>query len=315
VTADIFFLAAGFALLYFGGEGVVRGAVAIGIKLGITPVMVGLIIVAFGTSAPELAVSLRAATSGYGGMAIGNVVGSNICNIALILGLTALIRPPTIQAQLIRFDVPVMIGSSALLILLLIDGALSRLDGAILIAALLVYLAVAVKKARDEQRAVRREMRAALRPPTGYTRKRALLLVAGLALLVGGGELFVRGAVGIASALDVPTSIIGLSIVALGTSLPELATSLVAAVRGHGDIAAGNVIGSNIFNVLAIIGITASITPLTREDVTLADLGVMLGVMLTALPLMFTQTRIQRWEGALLVAIYVGYMTWLFAHG
>ena len=166
MTADIFFLAAGFALLYFGGEGVVRGAVAIGIKLGITPVMVGLIIVAFGTSAPELAVSLRAATSGYGGMAIGNVVGSNICNIALILGLTALIRPPTIQAQLIRFDVPVMIGSSALLILLLIDGALSRLDGAILIAALLVYLAVAVKRrATNSARCVGRCARHCARRP------------------------------------------------------------------------------------------------------------------------------------------------------
>ena len=313
MEANIFILAAGFGLLYVGGEAVVRGAAAMGRRLGITPVMVGLIIVAFGTSAPELAVSLRAALGGHGGLAIGNVVGSNICNIALILGLTALIRPPTIQAQLIRFDVPVMIGSSAFLILLLIDGTLSRLDGAALILALLVYLTLAVKKAREEQQAVRREMRDALSKPAGYTRKRALLLLVGLATLVAGGDLFVRGAVGIAEALQIPSSIIGLSIVALGTSLPELATSTVAAIRGHGDIAAGNVIGSNIFNVLLILGLTAAITPLPVEAVSFTDLGIMFAIMLIVLPLMFTQTRIARWEGGLLVVIYCGYMGWLFS--
>ncbi len=313
MEADIFILAAGFGLLYVGGEAVVSGAAAIGMRLGIAPVMVGLIIVAFGTSAPELAVSLRAALGGHGGLAIGNVVGSNICNIALILGLTALIRPPTIQAQLIRFDVPVMIGSSAFLILLLIDGSLSRLDGAALILALLVYLTLAVKKAREERHAVRREMASALSRPSGYTRKRTLRLLIGLAVLVAGGDLFVRGAVGIAEALEIPSSIIGLSIVALGTSLPELATSIVAAIRGHGDIAAGNVIGSNIFNVLSILGITAAITPLQAEAVSFTDLGLMFAIMMIALPLMFTQTRIQRWEGALLVAIYCGYMGWLFS--
>jgi cation:H+ antiporter len=313
MEADIFILAAGFGLLYVGGEAVVSGAAAIGMRLGIAPVMVGLIIVAFGTSAPELAVSLRAALGGHGGLAVGNVVGSNICNIALILGLTALIRPPTIQAQLIRFDVPVMIGSSAFLILLLIDGSLSRLDGAALILALLVYLTLAVKKAREEQNAVRRELANALSRPSGYTRKRTLLLLIGLAVLVAGGDLFVRGAVGIAEALEIPSSIIGLSIVALGTSLPELATSIVAAIRGHGDIAAGNVIGSNIFNVLSILGITAAITPLQAEAVSFTDLGLMFAIMMIALPLMFTQTRIQRWEGALLVAIYCGYMGWLFS--
>ncbi len=313
MTADIFILAAGFGLLYVGGEGVVRGAAAIGMRLGITPVMVGLIIVAFGTSAPELAVSVRAALGGHGGLAIGNVVGSNICNIALILGLTALIRPPTIQAQLIRFDVPVMIGSAAFLILLLIDGTLSRLDGAVLVLALLIYLTMAVKQARAERQSVHQKMRAALARPSGYTRKRALILALGLAGLIAGGDLFVRGAVGIAVALDVPESIIGLSIVALGTSLPELATSVVAALRGHGDIAAGNVIGSNIFNVLSILGITAVLTPLPVEAVSFADLGIMFAIMLVALPLMFTQTKIERWEGGLLLAIYVTYMAWLFS--
>jgi cation:H+ antiporter len=313
MTADIFILAAGFGLLYVGGEGVVRGAAAIGMRLGITPVMVGLIIVAFGTSAPELAVSIRAALGGHGGLAIGNVVGSNICNIALILGLTALIRPPTVQAQLIRFDVPVMIGSAAFLILLLIDGTLSRLDGAVLVFALLIYLTMAVKQARAERQSVHQKMRAALARPSGYTRKRALILALGLAGLIAGGDLFVRGAVGIAVVLDVPESIIGLSIVALGTSLPELATSVVAALRGHGDIAAGNVIGSNIFNVLSILGITAVLTPLPVEAVTFADLGIMFAIMLVALPLMFTQTKIERWEGGLLLAIYVTYMAWLFS--
>jgi cation:H+ antiporter len=206
-----------------------------------------------------------------------------------------------------------MIGSAAFLILLLIDGTLSRLDGAVLVFALLIYLTMAVKQARAERQSVHQKMRAALARPSGYTRKRALILALGLAGLIAGGDLFVRGAVGIAVALDVPESIIGLSIVALGTSLPELATSVVAALRGHGDIAAGNVIGSNIFNVLSILGITAVLTPLPVEAVTFADLGIMFAIMLVALPLMFTQTKIERWEGGLLLAIYVTYMAWLFS--
>ena len=255
------FICLGFALLYKGGDFLVTGAAGIAKKKNIPPFIVGVTLVAFGTSAPELAVSLRAALGGHGGLAVGNVVGSNICNIALILGLTALIRPPTIQAQVIRFDVPVMIGSSAFLILLLIDGSLSRLDGAALILALLVYLTLAVKKAREEQRAVRQEMRDALSRPSGYTRKRTLLLLIGLAVLVAGGDLFVRGAVGIAEALEIPSSIIGLSIVALGTSLPELATCISAARKQEADLAVGNIVGSNLFNILCVLGLAASVAP------------------------------------------------------
>lgn len=276
-----------------------------------TPLVAGLTIVAFATSAPELAVCVRAALNGAHGLALGNVVGSNICNLALILGLTAVIRPAELGERFVRRDVPIMIGSTILVLVLLLDERLSRVDGAILGGAIVLYLLLELRRARE-----RRGRSLGVFPDEPQRGHRSimvsgLLVVGGLALLVWGGDLFVDGAMAVAVDLGVPPAVVGLSVAALGTSLPELVTSLIAARRGFTDMAVGNLVGSSIFNLLSILGVTSLVVPLSRGAVTNIDLAVMLLVTVAVYPLMRTGHRMDRWGGVLLLMVYVGYLSWL----
>ena len=301
-------LGGGLLLLFVGAEMLIRGAVSLGERFGLSPLVIGLTVVAFGTSAPELVVSVDAALAGYGGIAIGNVVGSNICNLALILGAVAVLRPAVVDRGLIRGAGPVMIAAAVGLVVLLANGRLSRLDGLLLTAAIVIYTVASLRS---------RDMAAGLAGETpGAVRSTAVALVlfaAGLALLLAGGSLFVKGGAALALALGVAPAVVGLTVMAVGTSMPELATSVVGAVRGQGAMATGNIIGSNIFNALAIPGIAALVTPLERGGVGVADLGVMLVVSVVALGFMYTGSRLTRTEGAVLLAGYVGYCAWLLA--
>ncbi len=301
-------LLAGGILLYGGGEVLVRSAAQLGLRLGMSPLVVGLTVVAFGTSSPELAVSVGAALDGMGDVAVGNVVGSNICNIALILGLCACIRPISVHMQLLRFDVPVAIGVAGVAFVLLGDAALGRFEGVVLVAGLALYVTVLLILASREPEAVNAEFAA---EQSDHARSLPLLaagVAAGLGLLVLGGDWFVDGAVELARGLGIGEALIALTIVAIGTSTPELATSLIATLRNHGDMAVGNIVGSNIFNVLGILGTAAIVRPLSAPGIVTGDLIVMLGVSLLLLPLAWTGRHIVRWEGALLLGLYASYI-------
>lgn len=301
----------GAALLFAGAEGLVRGASSLARRFGLSPLVIGLTVLAFGTSMPELVVSVSAALEGASAIAVGNVVGSNIGNIALILGITALISPPRVQAQVVKVDIPVMIGVSVLVVVLLNDGMLGRLEGAVLALGLLGYVAFQLLAARKESGAIQDEFDEGVPPVTGSPLVDVLLVLGGLGLLVLGARWLVSGAVTLAESFGVPDAVIGLTVVAIGTSLPELATSVVAALRGEGDLAVGNVVGSNIFNLLGILGIAAVVHPLSSAGISLVDLGVMLGLTVLLLPLMRWGLRVNRWEGGALVAVYAAYMVYL----
>jgi cation:H+ antiporter len=290
----------------------VRGAAALALRLGLTPLVVGLTVVAFGTSAPELVVSVRAALDGAGGIAIGNVVGSNIANVGLVLGLAVLIRPVMADASLFRRDLPALLGVTVLASAFLLDGDVARGEGAILAVGLVAYLVWSVRAARAEQAVVDLPVDA----PTGPAWRDAALVVAGLAGLVLGADWFVGGAVGLAEAAGVSAAVIGLTVVAIGTSLPELATTVVAALRGESEIAIGNVVGSNLFNLLGILGVAALVRPMVSPGLALADLAVMAGTAILLVPLVLSGRRMVRAEGGLLLAGYLGYVGYLVVqHG
>jgi len=301
-------LAAGLVLLYFGAERLVHGAASLALRFGLTPLVVGLTVVAFGTSAPELVVSVGSALEGRGGLAIGNVVGSNIVNVALILGLSVLIRPALVKTQLLRLDVPLMIAASALLFVLLLDGVLNRVEGAFLFAGLIAYTGFNIWQSRREQAAVQTDLAEVLPTPSGSVGRDVGWVAVGLVVLVVGAQFLVSGAVSIAEAAGLSEAFIGLTIVAIGTSLPELATSVVAALRGEGDIAVGNVVGSNVFNLLGILGLSSMLAPLERGGIAVFDLGAMLFLALLLVPLMRSGFQLARWEGGLLMACYAVYV-------
>lgn len=304
----------GLALLYAGGEGLIRSAATLGMRFGMTPIVAGLTIVAFSTSAPELAVSLDAALEGIPGLAVGNVVGSNICNIALILGLTAMIRPPALRNDLVLRDVHVMLFSSFLIpAMLLVDGSLSRLEGVLLLVGIVSYVFVTVRGA-EHTADVAAEVEAHADTLFGRSIPVNVLIAAiSVLCLVYGSRFFVSAAVEIATTLGVPEAVVGLSAAALGTSIPELAASIIAAKGGRSEMAAGNLIGSNIFNLLLILGATAVVQPLTLGGITVLDMAVMIGVTLLALVFILGTPRLGRGAGAILFSCYVGYMVWLFA--
>ncbi len=302
---------AGIILLYFGAEGLVRGSSSLALRMGIQPLIVGLTVVAFGTSAPELTVSLAASLQGEGVIALGNVIGSNILNIAVILGLSAVICPLTIHINLLRRDIPIMIGVTVVGCALIVYGSVPRWAGISLLLMLVGYITYTIVAARREEHASELGT-GCLGPPKSRIWLDAVFVVAGFGLLVWGANLFVTGAIQIARQYSVPEAVIGLTIVALGTSLPELATSVVAALKKQTDIAVGNVVGSNIFNLLCILGSTATIKPISTDGISLIDASVMLFVSITLLPLAFTQRTISRLEGAFLLAIYGGYLWWLW---
>jgi cation:H+ antiporter len=304
-------MVAGLALLYFGGEWLVRGASALAARLGISALAIGLTVVAFGTSAPELVVSLGAAFSGANDISVGNVVGSNIANVALILGLAAMIRPMSVHAKIVRIDAPILIVASMLLVAVLSDGTATRIEGTGLIAGLVAYTWFTFWEAQRELPTVRDELAsAAPEALPGVARASALVAIA-LALLVGGGHLLVVSAIDLATELGLSQATIGLTIVSVGTSLPELTTSIIASLRRQGDIAIGNIVGSNLFNILGILGVTAAVHPLSLGAITAIDLGVMVGLACALALLVSTRLRLGRFEGGALLAAFVAYTSWL----
>ena len=302
------FIIIGSILLYFGAEGLVRGSASLATRVGISPLIAGLTIVAFGTSAPELSVSLLAALGGNPDIALGNVVGSNIFNIAVILGIAALIQPIQIHLGVIRRDIPVMIATSAIAFGLILYGGLPRLAGIGLILGLVVYVVGAFRSGKESSGGT--DADAVEAPPLlskSWMIDTTVLLV-GLGVLILGSRLFVEGATALAKSWGVSDAVIGLTVVAAGTSLPELATSVVAAVRRHADIAIGNVVGSNIFNILCILGVTATVSPIHASGIGLMDAGVMLFVSVLLLPFALTNRKISRGEGAVFLGIYGVYL-------
>lgn len=312
--SNILLLITGLVILVVAAEIFVRGASGLASRAGISPLIVGLTIVAFGTSAPELAVSLNAVWKESPDLAVGNAVGSNIFNVLFILGITALISPLIVAQKLVRIDVPIMIGAAVLLWVLTLDGSLSRGEGLALFVGIVLYVVLAVWSARRESSSVRKEYdeaNPAAQSPLWLT---ILLLVGGLAAIVLGARWLVQGAAGIATSLGVSDLVIGLTIVAAGTSLPEVATSVIAAIRGHRDIAVGNVVGSNIFNVLGILGATSALAPEglpVASSVLAFDIPVMLGVSIACLPVLISGMGISRGEGAALLAGYICYTAYL----
>ncbi len=301
---------AGLGLLVLGAEWLVRGASRLAAALGISPLVIGLTVVAFGTSAPEVAVSVKSAWAGQPDLALGNVVGSNIFNVLLILGASAVVTPLLVSSQLIRLDVPVMIGLSVLTLLLAGDGSIGRLDGAILFAGAVAYTAFQIRQSRRESAAIRDEYAQEYGPRRTSTAANLSFIGAGLALLVLGSRWLVNGAVAFAQALGVSELVIGLTVVAAGTSLPEVATSILAAFRGERDIAVGNVVGSNIFNLLAVLGLAGLVAPsgLPAPAALLRfDLPVMVAVAIACLPIFASGATIARWEGALFLFYYAAY--------
>ena len=309
-----FYLIAGLGLLYLGAQILVKGGAALALRLGLNALVVGLTVIAYGTSSPEMVVSVSASLQDNGAIAIGYVVGSNICNIALILGVCALVSPLSASAQIIRREIPIMIGVSVLLAAMLWDEQLSRLEGGVLFAGIVVYTVLTVREARAETKG-KAEQEYGEDFPAGSMGlgKSVLLVVAGLGVLVVASQLFVGGAVVLAKSWGVTEAVIGLTVVAVGTSMPEFATSLVAAVRGHGDVAIGIVVGSNIFNVLGILGIAALINPIDTSGLSRVDLATMVVAALAMLPAARSGGVISRLEGAVLLFAYFGYTAWLVA--
>ncbi|CAN5605739.1 calcium/sodium antiporter [soil metagenome] len=304
-------LLAGFVLLVAGAEALVRGAVRLAAATGLSPLVIGLTVVAYGTSAPEFAASIGAVLRGVPDLALGNVIGSNIANVLLILGMTALFAPLVVTRQLVRLDVPILIGVSLLAFALAADGALGRGDGLLLVAAGIVYSVLLVWLGkRDPEEAAVPEVEAA---PLRWGRDLAFVL-AGLSMLVLGARWLVEGAVAVAQAFGMSELVIGLTVVAIGTSLPELATSILAALRGQRDLAVGNIVGSSIFNLLLVLGATAAIAPAgipVAPGVLAFDFPVMTAVAVACLPIFFTGHCIHRWEGALFLGYYVAYTAYL----
>ena len=347
-------LAVGFVLLIGGGEVLVRGAGGLAATLGISPLVVGLTVVAFATSAPEFAVSVDAALSGYPGLAVGNVVGSNIANILLILGLTAIVAPLVATSRIVRVDIPIMVLFSVVALLVALDGTISFLDGLLLFAGLVAYVVATIVISRKQDGG---RVAAAPEDPVadgpgggdaavdgagnaaaggddagdaaaggasaGETRSSgvasshpvlvsSVFVVVGVALLVVGARLLVAAASDLASAWGMSDLVIGLTVVAVGTSLPELATSVVAAIRGERDLAIGNIVGSNMFNIGAVLGMTSLITPIdVAPGAVRFDLPIMLAVSLALLPIAFTGMAIKRWEGLLFTGFYAAYVVYV----
>jgi len=311
-VTDLLLVLAGITALTVGGEGVVRGALAAANRLGVSPLLAGLVIVGFGTSTPELVVSIDAALNARPDIAVGNVVGSNIANVLLVLGICALITPLTITRAALMRDGLTVLGVSVLFVLLAGGTGLARPDAAILIGCLAAYLAWVY---RGETRRMdgatemyRHEAEELTLLPRG-TARIVVMIAAGMALLVAGSRLMITGAVGIGSMLGVSEAVIGLTVVAVGTSLPELAVSVLAALRRHADVAVGNILGSNIFNLLGILGVSALLQPLPlHQRILRIDQWVMCGSALVLTLFLATGLRLNRLEGGILLVAYIAYI-------
>jgi len=311
ILLSVLGIIAGSLLLYFGADGLVKGSASMAIRKGIAPLVIGLTIVAFGTSSPELVVSVSASIKGNMALSFGNILGSNICNIALILGIAALIRPIKVSLRVVKIDIMIMIGITLIFILMvLIGNNLTRFEGLLLFLGIIIYTFLTIKLAKKEFVKEEIETSKFKKPWVDI-----ILIIGGLIILVLGANLFLQSAVEIAKILGASDMIIGLTIVAVGTSLPELATTVVAAIKKEGGISIGNIIGSNIFNILCILGIAALITPvnLTGPDaLNPIDIIMLIIVSIILLPLAWTKLEISRLEGVFLLILYFGYLYYLY---
>lgn len=296
--------------LYIGAGWLVKGSTEIALKANISNLVIGLTIVAFGTSAPELVVSLNASLAGQGDIAIGNIVGSNIFNIALILGISAAIHPLQAKRQLTRIDIPILIIATIAITILFWDGKLGRLEGGFFLAAIIAYTLFSLYYSRKHEKKVEIENGELEKQPEHWY-KDLLYIAGGLGILIFASDLLVNNAVSIARELGISEAVIGLTIVAAGTSMPELATSVVSALKKNPDIAIGNIVGSNLFNILAIAGTSSLVHPIIAPNINYVDLLVMLGLTLLLFPLVKSGLKISRAEGWLLIIVYVGYLGWL----
>jgi len=309
---NVFLVAIGLLMLYFGANWFVDGSVVIAKKFRISQIVIGLTIVAFGTSAPELAVNVSAALNGISEVVMGNIVGSNILNIGLVLGLSAIISPLFVNKVTIRKEVPIMIGAVVALILISLDGVLTVTDGIILVAGVFFFVFFSYKTSKKEKIDLEEIPVGLYLEKSNGIPKAILFLGGGLALLTAGAFLTIDNAVVLAKTIGVTERIIGLTLIAVGTSLPELTTSLIAAKKGHFDLSVGNIVGSNIFNILAILGISATIIDISITDQMFLDYYIMLAFSLVLIPIMRTGFVINRVEGIFLVAGYVSYIFFLF---
>lgn len=317
ITTIVFFII-GLVLLVTGAEFFVRGASQLAILIGVSPLIIGLTVVAYGTSAPELAVSVQSILIGNGSISLGNVIGSNIANILLILGLSALVAPLVVSQQLVRLDVPIMIGVSVIVYLFSLNGHISRFQGVLLFLGIVVYTVFLIVQSRRENGAIQAEYEEEFGEMPPRTPKQWALIIiyiiVGFGMLVLGSNLLVDSAIVIAQYFGISEIVIGLTIVAIGTSLPEVATSVVASLKGERDIAVGNVVGSNLFNLLMVLGVASTISPngmAVRPETISIDLPVMIAVAITCLPI-FVIGLIPRWVGAIFLFYYLVYTAYLY---
>ena len=303
----------GLVLLFFGADWLVKGAVTMALHLGLSPLIVGLTVVALGTSLPEALVSVQASLDNQGGIALGNVIGSNILNIALILGLSALIQPLKVDSHLVKADVPLLVGASFLLMVLLEDFHISRMEGALLLLGIVFYVSgniMTVKRTSPEEDKI--EGMEIPEDPSKNLLRHIGLLVLGLIALAFGSNFLVSGAVDLARIWGLSEALIGLTIVSIGTGTPELATALMAAYRKTADIAIGNAVGSNLFNIMFVVGLAGLVAPMDATGINSSDLYVMFGLTILLLPTVWTGLVLDRKEGFLFVAIYVAYIYYLW---
>jgi len=307
----------GLALLILGAEALVRGAAGFAVAIGISPLVIGLTVVAFGTSSPELAVSARAVLQNMPDISLGNVVGSNIFNVLFILGISAMIAPLMISRQLVRLDVPLLIGISFLALVFGLDGNIGMAEGIVFLVGITVYTIFLFYQSRKDRVLLPNDDTGPEPPKSRFLRRWVIdlgFILTGLAMLTIGARWLVQGAVTIAMLLGVSEFVIGTTIIAAGTSLPETATSVIASIRGQRDIAVGNIIGSNIFNILAVLGVAAVLAPngITVAQAALRfDIPVMIAVAVACLPIFFTGSKISRWEGLLFLGYYIAYIVFL----
>lgn len=306
---SIILVVVGVALVLWGADRLTDGATALAQRMNVSQIVIGLTVVAMGTSMPEFFVSMVSAIKGTPDLAVGNVVGSNIFNTMFIVGISAAVAPMGISRSAVRKDIPFAVVATLMLSVMCMDGNISRTDAGILFALFIVFMVYTLRLARKGAVDVEEKKKEDLSVVMS-----SVFIIVGLACLIGGSNLFVNGASAIAKALNVSDAVIGLTVVAMGTSLPELATSVVAARKGRSAMAMGNVIGSNVFNILMILGVTGMITPMQIEGITMTDMGVMLVGMVLVWMFSYTKYKVARWEGFVLAAMFVGYMAWLVSN-
>jgi len=303
----------GLVALYFGAESLVRGSSAIGFRLGLTPVVIGLTIVAYGTSTPELFVGVAAALDSQGDIVIGNVVGANILNISLMLGVAALIRPQEVRLQLIKWDLPILILVYFIFLICIWNNYIGRIEGAFFFAGIVAYTLFNIIHARNETRKeVQKEFEEGLPQPSGNMVQEIGFIILGFFLLAMGSDLLVNNAIAFSDQIGISKAIVALTVVAIGTTSPELATAVVAASRGESDIVFGNSFGSCLYNILCICGVASLIAPIYAPSIGLVDIGVMIFLALIILPMMRSGYVLRRWEGAILILVYCVYLAYLW---